>query len=264
MMPKLLLQFEGRLLKECAMASAVTIGRLPDNTVVVDNPAVSAHHARIVCEGEACVVEDLDSRNGTFVNEQRITRHTLQHGDVVLVGKHKLVFDAAASDEPAAVATAAPAVPDFGSTLLLDTDQQRKLLAAINARLRADAAAAAPVGVLRVIAGRADHAEYSLDAAESLIGRSEGALVRLRGWFKPKAALAIARMGEGYVATLVGGKTLVNGQRLTGRRGLEHGDLLQVCGLTLEFRWKDAPRHTAPALVPRSAALVPTAGALTP
>jgi predicted component of type VI protein secretion system len=247
------------------MVGAVTIGRLPDNKVVVDNPAVSAHHARIVRQDDACVVEDLDSRNGTFVNGQRITRHTLQHGDEVLVGKHKVLFDVSSDDEPAVVPAAAPAMPDFGGTVLLDTDQQRRLLAAINARTRADAAAAAaPAGMLRVIGGRTDRDEYSLDAAESLIGKSEGALVRLRGWFKPKAALAIARMGEGYVATLVGGKTLVNGQRLTGRRGLEHGDLLQVCGLTLEFRWKDAPRHTPSALVPRSAALVPTAGALTP
>ena len=59
----------------------------------------------------------------------------------------------------------------------------------------------------------------------------------------PNAALAIARMGNGYVATLVeatllGGVTRVNGQRLQGRRGLEHGDQLQVGGLTLEFRCK--------------------------
>jgi pSer/pThr/pTyr-binding forkhead associated (FHA) protein len=238
-MPKLVLQFEDRVLKECAVAEAITIGRLKDNTIVVDNPAVSGRHARIAADGDAYVVEDLESRNGTFVNEARVTRHTLRHGDVVLVGKHKLVFDTGSEQAPAPAPAAGAAIPDFGGTVLLDTDQQRKLLAAVEARMRAKAAETpSQVGVLRVLGGRADRDEYNLDAQTSIIGKSDAALVRLKGWFKPKAALAIARMGEGYVATLLAGKTLVNGQRLNGKRGLEHGDLLQVGGLTLEFRSK--------------------------
>jgi pSer/pThr/pTyr-binding forkhead associated (FHA) protein len=243
-MPRLLLQYENRVLRECAMTADVTIGRQPDNTVSVDNPAVSARHARIARDGDGFVVEDLESRNGTFVNGERITRHVLQHGDVVLVGKHKLLFDAESTDSVAAASAPASAMPDFGGTVLLDAEHQRKLLAAVEERRRTLAAAAeAPVGSLLVIGGRADRLEYTLDAPTSIIGKSDTALVRLRGWFKPKAALAIARMGNGYVATLLeatllGGVTRVNGQRLQGRRGLEHGDQLQVGGLILEFRCK--------------------------
>jgi pSer/pThr/pTyr-binding forkhead associated (FHA) protein len=243
-MPKLVLQFEGRVLKECALAGTVTIGRLPDNTVVIDNPAVSARHARVVHDGDTLVVEDLESRNGTFVNRQRVTRHVLQNGDIVQVGKHALVYERVPGDEarPVEALTPEPIMPDLGGTMLLDTEKHRKLVADMEARLRAQKAQAAaqaiPAGVLRVLRGRADQTEYALDGHEAIIGRSETALVRLRGWFKPKMALAIARMGESYVATLLGGTTLVNGQRLTGRRGLENGDLLQVGGLTLEFRLK--------------------------
>ena len=46
-MPQLVLQFEGRVLKECSVGLMLTIGRLPDNTVVIDNPAVSSHHAAV-------------------------------------------------------------------------------------------------------------------------------------------------------------------------------------------------------------------------
>ena len=45
-MSKLTLQYEGIALKDYAVGTGVTIGRLPDNAVVIDNPAVSGHHAR--------------------------------------------------------------------------------------------------------------------------------------------------------------------------------------------------------------------------
>jgi pSer/pThr/pTyr-binding forkhead associated (FHA) protein len=250
-MAKLVLQFEGRVLSENAVAATLTIGRLPGNTVVIDNPAVSGMHARVVCEGAQFVVEDLDSRNGTFVNEKRVTRHVLQHGDVLFVGKHRLVFDGLSGDAPVVEEAGALAMPDLGGTVVLDTEQQRKLLAAVQARLQARNGSPGgagrqngahaesgrlPTGVLRVVEGRADRAEYRLEGETTLIGKSDTALVRLKGWFKPRVAVAIARMGEGYAATLHGGRTLINGQRLKGRRGLEHGDRLEVSGLTLEFR----------------------------
>ncbi len=63
-----------------------TLGRWDDNDVVVDDRWVSRHHARIRREGERYVVEDLGSKNGTFVNGQRIAGPTeLADGDVVQV-----------------------------------------------------------------------------------------------------------------------------------------------------------------------------------
>jgi hypothetical protein len=91
------------------------------------------------------------------------------------------------------------------------------------------------VGVLRVLAGRADRTEYKLEAHTSVIGTSDSALVRLQGWFKPKEALAIARHGDGYVATVLSRSALINSQRVSGRHKLVDGDVLDVSGLTLEF-----------------------------
>jgi pSer/pThr/pTyr-binding forkhead associated (FHA) protein len=250
MMPRLTLQFEGLVLKEYAIGSAVTIGRLPDNTVVIDNPAVSGHHARVIRDGDQVVLEDLESTNGTFVNDKHVTRHILKDGDVVLVGKHRLAFDSAAAPE-SEQAPSAPAMKNLGDTVYLDTKKHRELLATLrDARVEAEKATATrtgtkgtsgsgKIGVLRVLSGRADHAEYDLDGHTSLIGRSDTALIRLRGWFKPKIAVAIARSGDAYVATLLGGKTLVNSAPLSGRQDLKDGDVLQVSGLTLEFRLKE-------------------------
>ena len=83
-MPKLILKFDDRELPECAVGThPVSIGRLPDNNIVIDNPAVSGRHARVYREGNHYVLEDLKSTNGTFVNDKPIARHTLLEGDVV-------------------------------------------------------------------------------------------------------------------------------------------------------------------------------------
>src|SRR5437773_4946128 len=128
-MPKLILQFDDQVLTECAIGLMATVGRLPDNTVIIDNPAVSSHHACVFRDGDRFVVEDLESTNGTFVNEQRVTRHTLQHGDVLLVGKHKLVFDETGGGEPLVTDEAGRLISNLGDTVFLDTKKHRELLA---------------------------------------------------------------------------------------------------------------------------------------
>ena len=72
-MPRLILQFDDRVLNECSLGVMATIGRLPDNTITIDNPAVSSHHACVFREGDDYLVEDLGSKNGTFVNRTRVS-----------------------------------------------------------------------------------------------------------------------------------------------------------------------------------------------
>ena len=266
-MSKLILQFEGVVLKEFGIGSAVTIGRLPDNTVIIENPAVSGHHARVIRDGDAVILEDLESTNGTFVNDKHVTRQTLKHGDVILVGKHRLFFDSEAAAEAPAIDAQPSALKNLGDTVYLDTKNHRALLATLrnqraagdpNARPKPAAAAAATpaatpakttavpasasaIGVLRVLDGKADQTEYRLEAQTSLVGSSHGTTVRLQGWFKPRVAIAIARSGSSYVVTALGGTTMVNSKRLHDRHELKNGDILQVSGLTLEFRFEERP-----------------------
>jgi pSer/pThr/pTyr-binding forkhead associated (FHA) protein len=237
MMPKLILQFENRVLKEYSTGVMVTIGRLPDNVVIIDNPAVSSHHACVHRDGEQFIVDDLQSTNGTFVNEKRVTRHTLRDGDVVLIGKHQIVFDAMGTGEMVESVAPEPVI-SMGDTVYLNTAQHRALLAKLG-EPDAKGRQVPKVGILRVMSGRTDRSEYSLDAHTSIVGAGEACLVRLKGWFKPKAAVAIARKADGYVATLLGGTTLINGERLNGRSQLKDGDVLLISGLTLEFRLRD-------------------------
>lgn len=69
------------------------IGRHPECDIVVDAGAVSRFHAKLVRVASAWTVEDLGSRNGTFVNGQLLTRpHTLGEGDRIRISEVELVF----------------------------------------------------------------------------------------------------------------------------------------------------------------------------
>lgn len=238
-MAKLVVKFEERILGEFPADSEVTIGRLPDNTVVIDNPAVSGHHARIVLDGTDYVVEDLHSKNGTFVNQKHVVRGALRHRDVLLIGKHTLTFDRTGTAE----ATAAPRrVPTLGKTAYLNTKKHRELLAKLRserARARALAepsARAYATAFLRVVDGQTDQQEYRIQNQVSFIGKSNEALVRLHGWWKPRTAAAIVQNDTGFMVTDFDGTTLVNNQPLPdGSHPLKDGDMLEVGGLVMRF-----------------------------
>ena len=75
-----------------AQTSAMSIGRGPGNEIVLPDEAVSSQHCRIRPEAGRFVVHDLESTNGTFVNERRVTRHMLSEGDVIRLGETWLEF----------------------------------------------------------------------------------------------------------------------------------------------------------------------------
>ena len=93
-MPILTLKFKKNKIAEYPMQKgrSITIGRRGNNDIVIENLAVSGHHAKIDAIGDGFVLTDLQSKNGCFVNEQLVTSHWLKHGDVVNIGKHTLVF----------------------------------------------------------------------------------------------------------------------------------------------------------------------------
>lgn len=96
---------------------ALTIGRVEDNTVRIDDGSVSSHHAEIVNEGGSYKVRDLDSTNGTFVNDSQITEAVLNDGDIVRFGSVESRFEAdqvAESGEAQPLPQTERAVASFG------------------------------------------------------------------------------------------------------------------------------------------------------
>jgi eukaryotic-like serine/threonine-protein kinase len=70
----------------------VYIGRKEINHIVIDDMFSSRRHARIKVERAGFILEDLDSRNGTFVNNKRISSHRLKENDVIKIGKTFMQF----------------------------------------------------------------------------------------------------------------------------------------------------------------------------
>ena len=93
-MPLLTLKFKNSKIRDYLLQKglSLTIGGRRNNYVVIDNLAVSGHHAKIDSVGSAFVLIDLQSKNGTFVNGERVTSTKLKDGDQILVGKHTIVF----------------------------------------------------------------------------------------------------------------------------------------------------------------------------
>jgi predicted component of type VI protein secretion system len=93
----------------------ITIGRNPGNDIHIDNLGVSKQHAKIFKQEGAYVIEDLNSTNGTFINNKRVAKAILNDKDEVHIGKHSLKI----SFQPQ---SKAPPNQDFGDkTVVLTT-----------------------------------------------------------------------------------------------------------------------------------------------
>jgi general secretion pathway protein A len=90
---RLLVATDGRTVQEIPLRTGrVIVGRTPDNDLHIDSRFISRHHCQIITTPHSCVVEDLNSTNGIFVKSNRVRRHYLNDGDVVLIGKHELIY----------------------------------------------------------------------------------------------------------------------------------------------------------------------------
>lgn len=100
-MARLILSLDNQVLAEYNMTKErYTVGRLPDNDVRIDNPAVSGHHSLIINILNDSFLEDLNSTNGTYVNGKLIKKHALQDGDVLTIGHHQIRFEDEQLNDP--------------------------------------------------------------------------------------------------------------------------------------------------------------------
>jgi len=236
MPPKLLLKFHAAVIKEFPLEKTpVTIGRKPDNDIVIDNMAVSGHHAKITLQGDNYIVEDLQSTNGTFLNEKKILNSGIKHNDAIIIGQHSLVFINPAPPPPAPEAPKQemPKSADSESTIILSPPKNppRQESKPENKEL---------VGTLRVIEGKSAQAEYQLTALLTYIGKGETAAIKIKGLFAPDIAALISKRQAGYLLTAVkDGYPRLNGSPVSGQVELKDDDLIEVGGIKFLFQIRE-------------------------
>ncbi len=247
-MAKLYLKFESSVLKEITLSQApTTIGRLPDNTVQIDNLAVSGHHARITWDTDHYEIEDLGSLNGTYVNNERVGKAKLRHCDMVKIGKHEIEFK---NEGPAlftaVAAKTGPATPKLEATVMLDAKHVHgsHIAKPMMAPAAAMAAAAIPakerVGMLSVIEGKTDQEKYILTSKMSMIGKSSMASIKLKGFFAPKSAALISKRENKYfIAPEHKVKLKINGEEVLSQRELTPGDVIEIGKMKAAFSLQD-------------------------
>jgi pSer/pThr/pTyr-binding forkhead associated (FHA) protein len=231
-MPTLCLTFEQKLIKDYYLGdeTSLTIGRNKGNDVVIDNLGVSGHHAKVDCLNGRFLLTDLQSKNGTFVNAELIKSCWLEHGDVITIGKHVLVFK---SIEGEASASGNGDLAE--KTLVMDTDQYQAMLARSFSRAVPEEVDRETVGVLSFLAGGTG--ELKLTKKLTKIGRDAHNDIVVAGLFVGRTSATIGIRPSGYHLSYVGGfmKPKVNGQTVKQSVKLEDFDVIEVGSAKIQF-----------------------------
>lgn len=222
-MAKLILKYNDVVIEEIELKQGDTsIGRRTGNQIVIDNLAVSGSHATIFTVGEDSFIEDLNSTNGTFINNRKITKHHLKHGDTIAVGKHTLTY----FNEKAQ-----PVATDFAKTVVLTPGMRPE---AGHAEPKSPDAAPrnggpARQGAIFILTGLNSGKRIDLTKPMTNLGKTG------------RPAGTIARRGDQYViaASGDGDAPTVNGKAVT-RKGeiLRNGDIIEVGDTRLQFHLK--------------------------
>lgn len=235
-MARFILTFNKQVIKEFPfLEQGITIGRNPDNTIVIDNLAVSGYHARIDKAGPDLILTDLQSTNGVFVNKQKIVSHKLSHGDNIMIGKHVILFVA---PEKAKEGVQEKKM-DMDKTMMLDTAMHRELLA----KQREVAGVQKPVekiGVINFISG-SDLGEIDLNKKLMKIGKADTSDIKLSGMLMGATAATISRRPSGYTISFMGGMTKlkVNGEVIKESVSLKEFDTVELGSYKFQFYEKD-------------------------
>ena len=234
-MPNLTLNFKDTTLEDYRLQKghSLTIGRLQNNDVTIENLAVSGHHAKIDSVADGFVLVDLQSKNGSFVNEQLVNSHWLKNGDVISIGKHSLVFFYS-EDE---------VVPDEGSdemeeTMVIDTSQHRNMMKKSHSRVPKPVRKGNKnkiVGVLTYLAG--GNGKVKLSGKITKFGKHRTSDIVVKGLFVGRTSFTISRRPDGFYLSYVGGlsKPKINEKAVKQSAILNDLDIIDIGSTKLQF-----------------------------
>ena len=226
-MAKLIIKFNDVVIDQIVLKQGdMNIGRRPGSEILLDNMAVSGNHASIFTIGEDSFVQDLNSTNGTFVNNKRVAKHHLENGDVVTIGNHSLTY----LNEKATKSGA-----DFAKTVIINPHKQDEMLAQAGKPAPASSKESSPAaeprtGSLFILSGANNGKRIDLTSAVTNLGRAG------------KRAGVISRAGNGRYILLPGDNNeapRLNGVKVSASgEELKNGDIIEAADSRMQFYLK--------------------------
>jgi pSer/pThr/pTyr-binding forkhead associated (FHA) protein len=213
------------------MGDTFMIGRQAANDIVIDNPAVSFHHAKVESIGDEFLLIDLHSENGSFVNDQRIKAHWLVDGDIITIGKHSLLFS-----NPKNKNLPDKMSPSIVKTMQMDTEKFRELLNRNGLKNPPGAKThSTPTPILAFLSER--RKKLALGQHPVRIGKAPTSDIIVEGLLVGKTAAVINRLEDGWYLSYVGGlaRAKVNGQIVKTAVKLNRLDVITLGKLTMQF-----------------------------
>ncbi|MBW2481994.1 MAG: FHA domain-containing protein [Deltaproteobacteria bacterium] len=234
-MPTLKLVFKNKTLENYPLQKGypLTIGRKRNNDVIIENLAVSSHHAKIDSVGDGFVLIDLQSKNGSFVNGKLVDSHWLKPEDIISIGKHTLVFSYSEDEEQQDDGT-----EEIEKTMIMDTSDYRSMVTKSK-----DEAAQPPaktkkpdtVAILRFVDGGSG--KYKCRTSVIKIGRHPESDIVVKGFGIGRTAATISRRPDGFYLSYIGGmsRPKVNSKKVKDDKILHDNDIIQIGKTKLRF-----------------------------
>ena len=256
-MPKLTVNYKNRSVGKYQLQKgmSLTIGRRDDNDVVIDDPSVSGHHAKIDALGDRFVIIDLKSKNGTFVNERLVDSHWLNDGEIVTIAGYSLVLEF--SEEELLVAEKANG---FDETQAMSSTAHRRMMAKSKPTRSISAVKfwdkshdggsvrgiepppVKPVnrvpdasGFLTYLAGGIG--QVKLERKITTIGKDRTSDIVVKGMLVDPTAATIKKEPDGCYLIYISGitKPKVNESAVTESIRLKNGDIIEIGSVRLQF-----------------------------
>ena len=234
-MVKFIVFFDNELVKTYELDDPViTIGRLPENTICISNMGISRRHSKIERDSNNnYMLSDLNSLNGTFVNNSKVKKIALSHGDKVTIGKYTILFEDAekketAGQEPQSKPEAPPEPINEDYAMHEPTHQHEQTAV--------ESGEKDPLGAAAVLIEINKHVIYKLDKPLTTLGDSENDDIFVSGFLVDQGHVVIERVGsEVWIRSQKFlGQFKVNGRK-TKNHQLAHKDRIEIGSSTFRF-----------------------------
>jgi pSer/pThr/pTyr-binding forkhead associated (FHA) protein len=215
----------------------ITIGRLPENKICISNMGISRRHSKIQRDANNnLVLTDLNSLNGTLVNNKKTPKAVLAPGDTITIGKYTIVFEADDKIEPAGMPLAAPEVkpPPEGKSGAREGDEPSEALSSVPPQAAPELGNAPGAGA--VLIETTKHVVYKLDKKFITLGASESNDIFISGFLVGDGRIEIERVGNDIHirSNKFMGKFKVNGKKKKSHV-LQHKDRIEIGSSIFRF-----------------------------